>query len=192
MTEQELSIEIKNCISVLKSGGTILYPTDTIWGIGCDATNEQAVEKIFAIKNRIASKSLIVLVNDNAMLNKYVKTVPAMAWDILQYTTKPTTIIYPNGMNVAKNVLADDGSIAIRMIKETFCNKLIYQFKKPIVSTSANVSGEPSPSAFFEISDDIYKGVDYVVKLRQREKKNATTSSIIKIEVNGEIKIIRK
>lgn len=192
MSDKDLAIEIKNCLDVLKKGGTILYPTDTIWGIGCDATNEHAVEKIFAIKNRIASKSLITLVSDDAMLNKHVKEVPSMAWDILEYSTKPTTIIYPAGINVVQNLLGEDGSIAIRMIKEPFCNKLIHQFRKPIVSTSANVSGQPSPASFFEISDEIKNGVDYIVSLRQREKKSIIESTIIRLNTNGEIVIVRK
>ncbi len=192
MTDKELSTEIKNCNEVLKNGGTILYPTDTVWGIGCDATNAAAVEKVFAIKNRHAAKSLIVLVSDDAMLNKCVKEVPAMAWDILEHVTKPTTIIYPNGINVAKNVLAEDGSIAIRMIKEPFCNKLIHQFNKPIVSTSANISGETPPASFNDVDDKIKNAVDYVVNYRQPEKKNIRASSIIKIGINGEIEIIRK
>ena len=192
MSDNDLATEIKNCIATLKNGGTILYPTDTVWGIGCDATNELAVEKVFAIKNRHTAKSLIVLVSDDAMLNKHVKDVPAMAWDILQYAEKPTTIIYPDGTNVAKNVLADDGSLAIRMIKEIFCNKLIHQFRKPIVSTSANVTDQPTPASFMEVSADIKNAVDYVVNFRQREKKNNIVSSIIKLELNGEIKIIRK
>ena len=195
--------ELHNALKVLREGGTILYPTDTIWGIGCDATNEKAVEKVFTIKKRSESKSLIVLVSDDGMLNRFVKDVPEMAWDIMDATgaeedaelSKPITIIYDAARGLAKNVLAEDGSIGIRLVKREvneFCHKLIHKFGRPIVSTSANISGEPAPKNFSEISGEIKKSVDYVVNWRQNENGNSLPSSIIKLKANGEFVIIRE
>jgi L-threonylcarbamoyladenylate synthase len=194
--------EIHNALKVLREGGTILYPTDTIWGLGCDATNEKAVEKIFQIKKRSESKSVIVLVSDDAMLNRFVKDVPEMAWDLMDANnseeddepTKPITIIYDTARGLAKNVLAEDGSIGIRMVtreRNDFCHRLIHKFGKPIVSTSANISGEPAPQDFSEISEEIKSKVDYVVRLNY-DSGQKTASSIIKLKANGEFKIIRE
>jgi len=187
-----LETEIQNAVEVLRKGGTILYPTDTVLGIGCDATNEKAVELIFQIKKREKEKSLIVLVNDTRMLHKYVKEVPAIALDLIQETETPLTIIYDEGINLAKNVLGDDGSIAIRIPKDEFCNKLIYKFGKPIVSTSANLSGENAPQNFKVVNIEILSYSDYVVNWRLDDDSHAKASSIIKVKNNGEIKIIRK
>jgi len=176
---------------ILKSGGTILYPTDTIWGIGCDATNKEAVEKIFSIKKRSESKSLIVLLDRPENLNRYIIDVPALAWDLIELTDKPLTIIYPKAHGFAPNVYAEDGSIGIRITKDEFCRKLIQRLGKPLVSTSANISGEPSPSQFSDISTAILKEVDYVVH-SPSENKNAKPSAIIKLGMNGEIEILRK
>jgi L-threonylcarbamoyladenylate synthase len=184
--------EIQNALSVLRSGGIILYPTDTIWGLGCDATNEEAVKKIYALKQRDDSKSMILLLDNDAKLPSYVHQVPEHAWDLIEFSEKPLTIIYPEAKNLAKNVIAEDGTVGIRVTKDEFCKKLIEKFRKPIVSTSANISGEKSPSSFSEISDDIKRRVDYVVALRQEEKKTALPSTIIKLGIKGEIQIIRK
>lgn len=183
--------EIQKCIEVLKAGGVILYPTDTVWGLGCDATNEKAVKKIYDIKQRDDAKSLITLVCNDGMLQKYIKEVPELAWDIIDLATKPTTIIYPEGKNLAQNALAKDGSIGIRLIKNDFCNKLIYKFNKPIISTSANLSGELTPIDFQSISEVIKSNVDYIVN-PQLDEGNHQSSSVLKLALNGEIKVIRK
>ncbi|MEO6882968.1 MAG: L-threonylcarbamoyladenylate synthase [Bacteroidia bacterium] len=184
-------IALQEAVKTLKSGGTILYPTDTIWGIGCDATNKKAVEKIFFVKKRNESKSLIVLLDRPENLNKYILDVPALAWDLIEFTEKPLTIIYPKARGFAPNVLAEDGSIGIRITKDDFCRKLIQRLGKPIVSTSANISGEPSPASFSEISSAILNGVDYVVHSHS-EKRNTQASAIIQLGLHGEIKILRK
>ena len=183
--------EIQKCIEVLKSGGVILYPTDTLWGIGCDATNEKAVNKIYALKKREDSKSMIVLVANDAMLNKHVVEVPELAWDIVDLATNPTTVVYPKAKQLAKNAIATDGSIAIRIVKEGFCNQLVYKFNRPIISTSANISDKPTPKTFQEISSEIINGVDYVVNQRF-DTGTRKASSIIKIGLAGEIAVIRK
>ncbi|MGE3654986.1 MAG: L-threonylcarbamoyladenylate synthase [Flavobacteriales bacterium] len=182
--------DINKCIDVLKAGGIILYPTDTVWGIGCDATNEEAVQKIYNLKQREDSKSMIVIVANDAMLQKYVVEVPELAWDIIDLATKPTTIIYPEAKNLARNVISSDKSIAIRVIKDGFCNQLAYKFNKPIVSTSANISTKPTPKNFQEISNEIKNNVDFIVN-PQQNKGNEKPSSIIKIGLKGEIQIIR-
>lgn len=183
--------EISKCIEILAKGGIILYPTDTVWGIGCDSTNPDAIEKIIQLKQRPDSKSLIALVSDDAMLNKYVENVPELAWDLLDLSIKPTTIIYPQAKNIGKNAVAKDGSIAIRMIKSGFCNQLIHKFRKPIISTSANISGEPTPKEFNQINNTVKKEMNFIVN-EQFDKGTKNASSIIKIELNGEIKVIRK
>ncbi|GAA4270870.1 L-threonylcarbamoyladenylate synthase [Aquimarina gracilis] len=185
------NIEIQKAISVLKKGGVILYPTDTVWGIGCDATNAEAIDKIFALKKREESKSMICLVSDFKMLQQYVEEVPEVAYDILKYAAKPTTIIYDRPLRVAENIIAEDNTLAIRVARDPFCGKLIRKFKRPIVSTSANISGMPTPKNFKEISTAILEGVDYVVNL-PLQKKGAKPSSIIKIGNDSTVKIIRK
>lgn len=184
--------DIKKACEVLKNGGVILYPTDTIWGIGCDATNEAAVKRIYEIKQRSDSKSMLVLMDNPARLQQYVADVPDIAWDLIELADKPLTIIYNEAKNLAPNLVAEDGSIGIRITDELFSRELCRQFRKPIVSTSANVSGEPSPAFFKEISDEIKNSVDYVVAFRQKENKKAIPSSIIKLGKNGSIEIIRK
>lgn len=183
--------EINKCIEVLKSGGIILYPTDTVWGIGCDATNEEAVKKIYELKQREDSKSMIVIVGNDAMLQKHLKDVPDLAWDIIDLATKPTTIIYPNATQLAKNVVANDGSVGIRLVKEGFANQLVQKFGKPIVSTSANTSGKSTPNNFSEIANDIKNGVDYVVNATF-DKGSHQPSSILKLGLKGEIEVLRK
>ena len=183
--------EIQDSIEVLKSGGLILYPTDTVWGIGCDATNNEAVKKIYQLKQRQDSKSLIVLVANDAMLNKHVKNVPELAWDIIDIANKPTTIIYNEPINFAQNIIAKDNSIAIRMIKDGFAHQLVYKFRKPIVSTSANISGFSTPLTFEEIPAQIKENVDFIVNSKF-DTSNKKPSSLIKLGNNGEIEIIRK
>ncbi|XCF07365.1 L-threonylcarbamoyladenylate synthase [Tamlana crocina] len=183
--------EIKNALEVLKNGGLILYPTDTVWGIGCDASNPEAVKKVYNLKQREDSKALICLVADDRMLKKYVKQVPAAAQNIIDVTDKPTTIIYDEAQNLAENLIADDGSIAIRIPDDDFCFWLSRKFNGAIVSTSANISGQPTPKSFKEIAPEVLKGVDYVVNL-QREKICDKPSSIIKLSNNGVVKIIRE
>lgn len=184
--------DIKKALEVLKNGGLILYPTDTVWGIGCDATNEEAVKKIYALKQREDSKSMLVLLENPNRINSYIQEVPEIAWDLIDAADKPMTIIYPGAKNLAKNLLAEDNSIGIRLTEEAFTMELILKFRKPIVSTSANISGEASPQNFSEISQTIKDGVDYVVKYRQEEMTKSNPSSIIKLGTRGEIKIIRE
>jgi L-threonylcarbamoyladenylate synthase len=183
--------EIDYALAVLKRGGLLLYPTDTVWGIGCDATNANAIDAIYALKQRAESKALICLVSDFKMLNQYVENVPEVAYDILKYASKPTTIIYDDPIRVAQNLVADDNSLGIRVAKSEFCKKLIQKFKKPIVSTSANISGAPTPSHFKEIAPQILEGVDYVVNL-QNHKSTAKPSAIIKLKNDGTVAIIRE
>ncbi len=184
--------DILKALETLQNGGLILYPTDTIWGIGCDATNPEAVKRIYQLKQREDSKSMLVLLDNEAKLNSYMDQVPEMAWDLIEFSTKPLTIIYPNAKNLADNLLAKDKSIGIRISKEEFSHKLCQRFKKPIVSTSANISGQPSPSCFSDISEDVKKNVDYIVNYRQEESANPAPSSIIKLGLGGEINIIRE
>lgn len=182
---------IHKAIEVLKNGGTILYPTDTIWGLGCDATNEKAVEKIFKLKHRADNKSLIVLVDNDVKLERYIKEVPDVAWQIIEYASKPTTLILDGAMGLAKNVIAQDGSVGVRICKHPFCSQLLQKFTKPIVSTSANISGEPSPQAFHEISDDIKKNIDLIIDLPEFYISKNPASSIIKIMQNLQVKVLR-
>lgn len=190
MTEK-LKEEIRKACEVLKNGGIILYPTDTIWGIGCDATNEEAVKRIYQIKQREDSKSMLVLLDDAGKIASYAD-VPNIALDLIEVSDKPTTIIYPNAHNLARNLIAPDKTIGIRITNEEFSKSLIFRFHKPIVSTSANISGEPSPQNFDDISEEIRNAVDHIVDFRQKEHKKSAPSSIIKIGMGGEIQIIRK
>lgn len=183
--------EIQKAYDVLKEGGTILYPTDTVWGIGCDATNAEAVAKIYKLKQREESKSMIVLMNGEKMIYNVFKEIPEVAWEILDISDKPTTLILDNPRNVAPNLIAADKSLGMRLVKDPFCFKLLERLKKPLVSTSANISGKATPLTFKEISSEIIKGVDYVVNL-QRESSAGKPSSIIKIGNNLQVKIIRK
>ena len=182
--------EIQNISTLLEEGKTLLYPTDTVWGIGCDATDFNAISKIYNIKQRAESKSLIVLVDSLQMLQKYVKLIPEKAIEILRKSIKPTTIIYQNPKGLAKNCSSSDNTIAIRIVQSEFCKELIHQFGKPIVSTSANVSGEPTPKSFAEISRTILDSVDYVVNLQQ-EKITSTSSRILRI-TDEKVEVIRE
>ncbi|WP_046759212.1 L-threonylcarbamoyladenylate synthase [Kordia jejudonensis] len=182
--------EIQKTFDQLQSGNTILYPTDTVWGLGCDATNAEAVAKIYALKKREENKALICLVSDIRMLARYIEEIPEVAYELLEAADRPTTIIYDNPIGIADNLVASDKTLAIRIPDDEFCQKLIRKFKRPIVSTSANISGQPTPKNYQEISAEILKGVDYVVNL-QSEKKASKPSTIIQLRSNGEIKIIR-
>jgi L-threonylcarbamoyladenylate synthase len=184
--------DIKKALDVLRKGGIILYPTDTIWGLGCDAENEEAVKRIYDIKQRADSKSMLSLIDVPQRLEMYVTIVPEIAWDLVENTDTPLTIIYPNAKNLAKNLIAEDGSAGIRLVNEPFCNQLISRFQKPIVSTSANISGQAAPTIFDEISQEIIDAVDYVVKYRQDDITPAKASSIIKLDDGGLFKIIRE
>ena len=183
--------DIKKACEIMEKGGIILYPTDTIWGIGCDATNEDAVKRVYEIKKRIDSKALIVLVDKPVKVEFYVREVAEIAWDLIDVADKPLTIVYPNARNLATNVLADDGSVGIRITQETFSRKLCERFRKAIVSTSANISGQPAPTNFNEISDEIKQAVDYVVTYRQDDPYQPSPSSVIWIGEGGVIKILR-
>ncbi len=183
--------DILRSVEVLQKGGTLLYPTDTVWGIGCDATNYQAVEKIYKIKRRVESKSLIVLLQNFESLSTYVRIIPDITFDLLDSIDSPVTVIYSHARNLAPNVIAKDGTIGIRIVKEQFCNELISRFGRPIVSTSANVSGEPTPSVFSHISDEIRDQVDYVVNYKQNIFTLSKPSTIIRLHENGNYNIIR-
>lgn len=186
-----MQAELKKSEQILKNGKLLLYPTDTVWGIGCDATNPNAVQKVYNLKQRDDSKALICLVSSIEMLKDYVENVPAEAIEIiLKNTKKPTTIIYYANQKLAKNLLAEDGSVAIRVCQTDFCQQLINKFGKPIISTSANISGFPTPQNYNQIQPEILKGVDYVVNL-QKSKKNAQPSQILKIDKSGQIHVIR-
>lgn len=184
--------DIKQAIEVMNRGGVILYPTDTIWGLGCDATNEEAVRRIFEIKQRADSKALITLVDSEVKVESYVRDVPEVAWDLIELSEKPLTIIFDGARNLAPNLLAEDGSIGIRVTREAFSRELCMRMKRAIVSTSANVSGQPSPRNFSEISEEILSAVDYVCTSRREEKENPAASSIIKLGSGGQISIIRE
>ncbi|MGL5785262.1 MAG: L-threonylcarbamoyladenylate synthase [Bacteroidales bacterium] len=184
--------EIKKACEVMQAGGVILYPTDTIWGLGCDATNEEAVKRVYEIKKRIDSKALIVLIDRDVKLQFYVDEVPEIAYDLIEYSDKPLTIIYDGARNLASNLMAEDGSIGIRITKEEFSSKLCERFKKAIVSTSANISGQPSPANFDEISDEVKGMVDYIVDYRQNDLSKSKPSGIIKLGKNCEVKVIRE
>ncbi len=184
--------DIKTAVEVMRKGGVILYPTDTVWGIGCDATNAVAVEKVYQIKRRQDSKAMICLVDSDARLQRYVRQVPAVAWDVIELATAPLTVILDGAVNLAPNLIAEDGSVAMRVTGEPFSKELCYRFQKPIVSTSANISGMPPASNYCDIDPELLEAVDYVCTSRRQEKKPHTPSSIIRIKGNGEVTIVRK
>jgi L-threonylcarbamoyladenylate synthase len=184
--------DIKESLKILKQGGIILYPTDTIWGLGCDPTNEEAVNRIFKIKMRDENKSLIILVDGLTMIERYVADIPDIIYELAEVSDTPLTIIYPNGKNLAKGVCSEDGSIAIRICHDEFCNELITRFRKPLVSTSANFSGSPSPGNFLNIEKRLIEKVEFVVRYRQDDRVNGSASPVIKVNLDGTIKIIRK
>jgi L-threonylcarbamoyladenylate synthase len=187
----QFNTDIEACLTVLESGGLILYPTDTIWGIGCDATNEEAVEKIFSLKKRIETKALIVLIADERSLLQYVASPHIEVFDYIAGVSKPTTIIYENAIGLASNLLAEDGSVGIRICADEFCKHLIKRFRKPIVSTSANVSGFPPPKVFSDIDIAVKQGVDYVVHYRQDDRTPVEPSAVVKCGKDGRFTILR-
>ena len=184
--------DIKKACEVMNKGGVILYPTDTIWGIGCDATNEEAVKRVYEIKKRADSKAMLVLVDNAVKVDFYVNQAPEVAFNLIERATKPMTMIYDDARNVAPNLLAEDGSVGIRVTSEEFSKQLCFRFRKAIVSTSANVSGEPSPATFRDISEEIKGAVDYIVQSRQNERAVSKSSSIIKLGKGGQVKVIRE
>ena len=184
--------EINKALAILKDGGVILYPTDTVWGIGCDATNMEAVDKVNAIKGRTAEKSLIILLDTDSKLQSYVNDVPEVAYDLIEYAENPLTVIFSNAKNLASNVINTDGSIGIRVVKHDFCEQLLQRFRKPIVSTSANISGQPTPLFFDEISEEIKSQVDYIVNLEQEDQHPKKPSTIVKLGSGGQFEFIRK
>ena len=193
MTREE---DIKKAVETMRKGGVILYPTDTVWGIGCDATNVDAVKRVYAIKQRDDSKALICLVDSDARMQRYFRTVPEVAWQLVdslkESDAKPTTLIPDGAINLAENLIADDGSVGIRITNEPFSKELCYRFQKAIVSTSANISGEPAAQNYCDIDPRIIEAVDYVCWSRRQEHKPHTPSSIIKLKENGEVTVIRK
>ncbi len=188
---ENINTEVHNAFEVIQNGGIILYPTDTVWGIGCDATNVEAVKKIYALKQREESKSMIVLMNGEKMMYNVFKDIPEAAWQIMDLSEKPTTLILDRPRNVAANIIAEDQTLGVRIVKEPFCFKLMERMKRPLVSTSANITGMFTPKSFKEISPEIIKGVDYVVNL-QHEKIGDKPSTIIKLSLDNQVKIIRK
>lgn len=188
---REYRDDIRQAIEVMNKGGVILYPTDTIWGIGCDATNEAAVRRVFEIKKRADAKALITLVDSEAKLEFYVNDIPEVVWDLIEVAERPLTIIFDHARNLAPNLLAEDGSAGIRITKEEFSKNLCMRMKRAIVSTSANISGEPSPKCFADISPEILQAVDYVCTSRRNETHNPPASNIIKLGSGGEVKVIR-
>ena len=193
MTKEQ---DIRNAVEVLRRGGVILYPTDTVWGIGCDATNEEAVKRVYDIKQRDDSKALICLVDSDARLQRYVRQVPDVAWQLIDSLkdsdAKPTTIILDGAVNLAPNLIADDGSIALRITDEPFSRELCYRFQRALVSTSANISGQPAAQNYCDIAPELLDAVDYVCWSRRQEHKPHQPSSIIRLRQNGEVTIIRK
>ena len=193
MTREE---DIKNAVETMRKGGVILYPTDTVWGIGCDATNAEAVKRVYAIKQRDDSKALICLVDSDARMQRYFRNVPEVAWQLIDSLkdtdAKPTTLILDGAINLAENLIAEDGSVGIRITNEPFSKELCYRFQKAIVSTSANISGEPAAQNYGDIDPRIVEAVDYVCWSRRQEHKPHTPSSIIKLKENGDVTLIRK
>ena len=187
-----LKQEIEKALQVLRDGGIILYPTDTIWGIGCDATNAEAVDKVYKLKGRDAAKSMIILLDTENKLPSYVREVPDIAYDLIEFAENPLTIIYSGARNLASNAVGADGSIAIRVTNDEFCKQLIQRFKKPIISTSANLSNEPSPANFQEVSDAIMDGVDLVIDWKQDDLTIKKPSTIMKLEPDGRFAFIRR
>ncbi len=187
-----LKDEINKAVETLNAGGIILYPTDTIWGIGCDATNADAVQKVIDLKGRSREKSLIIVLDTDNKLQSYVNDVPDVAYDLIEYAEKPLTIIFSGAKNLAPNVINEDGSVGIRIVNHPFCTELLKRFRKPIVSTSANISGEPSPKYFDDISQDIKDGVDLVIDYQQDDRSEKQPSTIMKLEPDGRFSFIRR
>lgn len=192
MTQKEIAEDIRTAVQTLRQGGLILYPTDTIWGIGCDASNEEAVKRIFRLKRREDSKAMICLVDSANRMQRYLRGVPDVAWDLVEYADKPLTLILDGAVNLAPSLIAEDGSVGLRVTRENISHELCYRFERAVVSTSANISGEPSPACFDEISDEIKQGVDYIMRSRQNDTSKGKPSQIIKLGLDGQVRIIRK
>lgn len=184
--------DVKKALEVLHQGGVILYPTDTIWGLGCDATNAEAIDRLYSIKQRDPEKSMLILLDSETRVERYVEDMPDIAWDLMEVSNKPLTLVYQQARNLPENLMASDGSIGIRVTSDPFCLELLKRFKKPLVSTSANWSNQPFPATFKEIDPALVRSVDYVVKHRQDEKKKSSPSSVIKVGPGGEVKVIRE
>ena len=184
--------EVKKAFEIIQQGGIILYPTDTIWGIGCDATNTDAIKKIFALKQRPEAKSMIVLIDTENKLESYVSEVPNIAFDLIEFTENPLTLVMPGAKNISPALIAEDGSVGIRVSKHPFCQQLIQRLRKPLVSTSANISGQPSPQNFMQISPEIIEGVDYVVDLDQHDLSVKKPSTIMRLDPSGLFEFIRR
>jgi L-threonylcarbamoyladenylate synthase len=190
--KSEFRTDLAGALKALRAGGVILYPTDTIWGLGCDATNAKAVRKIYEIKQRAENKSLIILVNSVAMLERYIENPPEVAIEMAELSEKPLTVVYDRGRSLAEGVASSDGSVGARICTEPFCDALIDALRKPLISTSANMSGSSSPAIYEEISEEVKAAADYVCLWRQNDRRRATPSSVIKVSGNGIIKIIRR
>jgi L-threonylcarbamoyladenylate synthase len=184
--------EVKNALDVINQGGIILYPTDTIWGLGCDATNTEAIQKIYALKQRAQEKSMIILLDTENKLESYIRDVPAIAYDLIEFAENPLTLVMPGAKNIPPDLIAADGSVGIRVSKHPFCQQLIQRLRKPLVSTSANISGQPSPQNFSQISDEIIAGVDYVVDIDQHDLSIKRPSTIMRLDPDGKFEFIRK
>ena len=189
---ENITPDLESCLRTLRDGGLILYPTDTIWGIGCDATSDEAVRRVYALKQRADHKAMLTLVDSTSRIGSYVDTIPDIAWDLVELSERPLTIIYPRARNLAPSLLGPDGSIGIRVTRERFSHALCERFRRPIVSTSANLSGEASPKCFNEISDEVIRGVDYVVNYRRTDLTPARPSGILLHGADGTIKVIRE
>jgi L-threonylcarbamoyladenylate synthase len=184
--------EVKNALDVINQGGIILYPTDTIWGLGCDATNTEAIQKIYALKQRAQEKSMIILLDTENKLESYIRDVPAIAYDLIEFAENPLTLVMPGAKNLSPDLIAADGSVGVRVSKHPFCQQLIQRLRKPLVSTSANISGQPSPQNFSQISDEIITGVDYVVDIDQHDLSIKKPSTIMRLDPDGKFEFIRK
>lgn len=184
--------DLNQALETLKQGGLILYPTDTIWGIGCDATNPEAVEKVFALKGRDKNKSMLILLHTDNQLAAYAEDIPEVAYELIEASNRPLTIIYSKAKNIAQNAIAADGSIGIRIVNHPFCQQLLQRFRKPIISTSANISGDPSALTFDEITASIKNGVDYIVKFGQNDHNPGQPSIIMKLDQSGKFEFLRK
>lgn len=191
MTQKDIAEDIRQAVETLRKGGLILYPTDTIWGIGCDATNQEAVSRIFALKQREDSKAMISLVDSADRMQRYVRDVPDVAWDLIEYAERPLTLILDGANGLASGLIAEDGSTALRVTRENISHELCYRFQRPVVSTSANISGQAAPQNFSEIAPEILAGVDYVMRSRQNDLSKHAPSQIIKLRKDGQIQIIR-
>ena len=191
MDKAEYDDDLRQAVATLRRGGLILYPTDTVWGIGCDATNSEAVAKVFALKQRAEAKSMLVLVDSVSRARNYVKEIPDVAYDMLDIADKPLTLILDNALGLAPNLIAEDGSVGIRVTNEKFSHDLCYKFMKAVVSTSANISGHPAAAIYPEIEQEIIDGVDYVVRYRRDDTKRSKPSSIVKLKADGQVTVIR-